>query len=338
MTMKKRFLSLALVCVMALALTACGENANQDSSAQSAPPAADTSASSGTENGGASGETLKVGCIVKFQHEFYTSLMDGAKAAAEELNLEIEAQAPSSPSDVMGQVQLVEDIVTKGVDILLLAPNQPSTLTNILDQATSGGTTLVAVDTDLPDYENKTAFVGTGNKEALYTAATEMAKLLPEGANVIILRGPLGDANHELRAAGATEGLENAGCNVLEVFDAQSTSEKAAAATEDFLLKYQAEGIDGILCCDDDMAVGAATAVEQAGKLNSVKVSGYDGNTSAVEMVGTGRLAFTMAQDPYQMGYQGVMLGYKAHMGEAVDQVVDTGVQVINADNYQDFL
>lgn len=335
MMMKKRFLCFALACMMLLALTACGGKPAEGS--QSAPVSDEPSdASSGTDSG--SGETLKVGCVVKFQHEFYTALMDGAKDAAAELNLEIEAQAPSSPGDVMGQVQLVEDLVTKGVDILLLAPNQPSTLTNILDQATGNGTTLVAVDTNLPDYDKKTAFVGTGNKEALYTAATEMAKLLPQGANVIILRGPLGDANHELRAAGATEGLEAAGCNVLEVFDAQSTSEKAAAATEDFLLKYQAEGIDGILCCDDDMAVGAATAVEQAEKLDTVKVSGYDGNAAAVEMVGSGRLAFTMAQAPYQMGYQAVMLGYKAHMGEPVDEVVDTGVQIINADNYQDFL
>lgn len=322
--MKKRWMSLLLASTMALSLTACGSKGAD-------------SAQSGGDSTADSSEPLKIGVVVKFQHEHYTALMNGAKDAAAELGCEINAQAPSSPSDVMGQVQLVEDMVTKGVDVLLIAPNQPDTLTNILDQAAGKGTTIMAVDTDLPDYDKKTAFVGTGNKEALHTAATELAKQLPKGANVIVLRGPLGDANHELRSAGATEGLEEAGCNVLEVFDAQSTAEKAAAATEDFLLKYQSQGIDGILCCDDEMAVGAVTAVKQAGKLDSIKISGYDGNQAAVEMVGNGELAFDMAQNPYEMGYQAVKEGYKAHNGEKIDEVIDTGVQLITKDNYKEF-
>lgn len=325
--MKKRVFSLLLAGALSMSLAAC-DGTGETSTTPSPDAAQDISQADG----------LKVGCVVKFQHEHFTAVMDGAKAAAEELGLEIDAQAPSSPTDVMGQVQLVEDMVTSGVDILLITANQPDTLTNIMDQAASKGTTIVAVDTDLPDYANKIAYVGTGNKNALKTAATELASRLPEGANVIVLRGPLGDTNHELRSEGAVEGLTEAGCNILEVFDAQSTAEKAAAATEDFLLKYQSQGVDAILCCDDEMAVGAVTAIKQAGKLDTIQVSGYDGNQAAVELVGAGELTFTMAQNPYQMGYQAVMNGYHAHMGESFDSEVDTGVQLITQENYQEFL
>lgn len=329
--MKKRLLSMLLTGAALLSMAACGGGTAPQTDGE---PAADGTAQ-GTDT---PGEALKVGCVVKFQHEHYTALMDGARAAAGELGLEIDAQAPSSPSDVMGQVQMVEDLVAKGIDILLLAPNQPDTLTNVLDEAAAKGITIVAVDTDIPEYDKKACFVGTGNKEAVKYSATELAKLLPGGANVIVLRGPLGDANHELRSAGAVEGLEEAGCNVLEVFDAQSTAEKAAAATEDFLLKYKEMGIDAFLCCDDEMAVGAVTAIKQADKLDTIKVSGYDGNAAAVQMVGAGEMAFDLAQNPYQMGYQGVMNGYKAHNGETVEPVIDTGVQMITKDNYQDFV
>ena len=54
-------------------------------------------------------------------------------------------------------------------------------------------------------------------------------------------------------------------------------------------------------------------------------------------MVGNGELAFDMAQNPYEMGYQAVKEGYKAHNGEKIDEVIDTGVQLITKDNYKEF-
>lgn len=335
--MRKKLISVVLALTLAGLLCGCGggDGTKEEASGSGDTTAKETEQESGSD---AKGETLKIGCVVKFQHEFYTSLMEGAKKAADELGCEIETMAPSSPSDVTGQVQMVEDLVAKGIDILLIAPNQAETLKNVFDVAVEKGVKIIAVDTDLPDYENKTAFVGTGNYEAVKYGATELSKLLPDGANVVVLRGPLGDANHELRSAGAVDGLEEAGCNVLEVFDAESTAEKASAAAEDFLLKYKSEGIDAFLCCDDEMAVGTVTAIKQAGKGEDILVTGYDGNAAAVEMVGSKDMAFDLAQNPFEMGYQGVEVGVKAMKGEAFEETVDTGVQIITKDNYKDFL
>lgn len=336
--MKRRILAVITMLAMLVTLGACG-GAEKEPAAGADDSGEGNTAKETDETAAADDqESLKIGCVVKFQHEFYTSLMDGAKQAAEEMGCEIETMAPSSPSDVTGQVQMVEDLVAKGIDILLIAPNQAETLKNVFDTAVGKGVKIVAVDTDLPDYEDKTAFVGTGNYEAVKFGAAELAALLPEGANVVVLRGPLGDANHELRSAGAVDGLEEAGCNVLEVFDAESTAEKASAATEDFLLKYKSEGIDAFLCCDDEMAVGAVTAIKQAGKADDILVTGYDGNEAAVELVGSGEMAFDLAQNPFEMGYQGVSVGIKAVRGEDFEDTVDTGVQVITKENYTDFL
>lgn len=335
--MKKKILAAIMALAMLGTLSACGGSTTKQTS-----EGTDSSEANTSEEAAASKEddqtAIKIGCVVKFQHEFYTALMDGAKQAAEEMGCEIETMAPSSPSDVTGQVQMVEDLVAKGIDILLIAPNQAETLKNVLDTAVAKGVKIVAVDTDLPDYEDKTAFVGTGNYEAVKYGAAELTALLPEGANVVVLRGPLGDANHELRSAGAVDGLEEAGCNVLEVFDAESTAEKASAATEDFLLKYKNEGIDAFLCCDDEMAVGAVTAIKQAGKAEDILVTGYDGNAAAVELVGSQEMAFDLAQNPFEMGRKGVEVGVKAVKGEDFESTIDTGVQIITKENYTDFL
>lgn len=342
--MKKSLLcmlmALAMCCMM---FAACSGGASSSAAASEAAPASSAAAVSDAGEAwstapAAEGESLLVGCVVKFQHPHFTAMMNGAKDASAELGYECDAMAPGSVTDVMQQVQMVEDLVARNVDILLLCPNQPDTLVNVLNEADAKGITVVMIDTDMPEFEPRVAFVGSDAHESFVTAANELSSRLEEGSNVIILRGPLGDNTHETRTAGAVEGFEANGMNILEVFDAGSTAEGAAAAAEDFMLKYKEEGIDAILCTDGEMAVGTATAVKQAGKSGEILISGYDGNEATVEMVGAGDVTFDMAQNPYDMGYKGVMLGNDARDGKEVPEITDTGVLMITQDNYEDFL
>ena len=281
-------------------------------------------------------DTVNVGCVVKFQHEYYEALMQGAQDACDEYDgWEFTGMAPSSPDDIDGQVSMVEDMVTTGVDVLLVAPNQETTLYNAFDTAIEAGTILIAVDTDISGYEGKTAFCGTSNKSALHYAAELMSEIAGEGANVILIRGPLGDANHEARAAGATEGIEDTGMNLLAVKDCSTTAEGAASAMEDFIIQYQDE-IDAVICCDDDLCAGAIQALRQAG-YTDVPVSGFDGTAVGIQNVADGYEAFDLSQDPYNMGYLAVKTAYAVLNGEEYEENIDTGVQVITIDNYKDF-
>ncbi len=334
---KKSVLAVLLATAMVGTMIGCGSSSSSDSKESSATTASSKSMTATSQGDGAEKtEELSVGCVVKFQHEFFSALMQGAEDASNELGLSFKGVAPKAVDDVDGQVAAVEDMVISGVDILLVAPSQEETLYKAFDEAVASGAKIIAVDTDLTGYEGKTAYAGTNNKEAMKTAGTELAKLLPEGANVIILRGHLGDATHEMRSEGATEGLEEAGCNILEVKDCGSTAEKAAAAMEDFMVKYP-DQIDGVLCCDDDTAAGAIQAIKQAGMMDSITVSGFDGTKVGINNVADGAQAFDLSQNPYEMGYQGVYAGYAAIKGDSFEEEIDTGVQMITIDNYKDF-
>lgn len=162
-----------------------------------------------------------------------------------------------------------------------------------------------------------------------------MSEKVGEGANVILIRGALGDANHEARAAGATRGIEDFGMNLLGVKDCTTTAEGAAAAMEDFITMYQ-DDIDAVICCDDDMAAGAIQALRQAG-YEDVPVSGFDGTSVGIENVAAGYELFDLSQNPYNMGYTAVQTAHAVLNGEEYEKTIDTGVQVITIDNYTDF-
>ncbi len=93
-----------------------------------------------------------------------------------------------------------------------------------------------------------------------------------------------------------------------------------------------------IVCChNDDTAAGASNAVKQLG-LKDVIIVGFDGNQSGVQNIIDGNITATCAQAAYTMGYQAVETALKAIKGETVDTFVDTGCEVITADNAEEYL
>lgn len=322
-----------LAAMMCVSLAACGGDSGGSSNGSGA---ADTQGASQSDSGTPAQEPLKIGVIAKYQHEFYMTMFDGARKAAEELGASIECNNPSSPQDAMVQVQQVEDIVAKNVDILVIVPNQPDTLASALAKAHEQGITIVAADTDF-DYEYKVSYAGTGNEEAGSTVAERLCENLPDDANVVVMRGPLGGVSFDQRVAGVTKTLEAKGVNILEVVDAESVADKAASKTEDLIQKY-GEKMNAIICLDDNMTPGAVTAIRQANMIGKILVTGFDAGSSVLEMIKSGEVLLDVAQNPYNMGYEAVMAGFAAHNGETVDPIIDTGVTVIDASNVDEHL
>lgn len=324
--MKKK-LQMLLAGAICISLAACsgGNSAGEDSSEAEAPSESVSEA-----------QSLRIGVVAKYQHEFYMTMFEGAKQAGKEIGASVEVTNPTSPTDAMMQVQMVEDMVAKGVDVLVIVPNQPDTLSAALAKAQEKGVAIVAADTDF-EYEHKVAYAGTGNEAAGETVAEYLIKELPENANVIVMRGPLGGVSFDQRVAGVTKKLEAEGVNILEIVDAESMADKAAAKTEDLIQKY-GEQINAIICLDDNMTPGAVTAIKQAGMTGKILVTGFDAGSSVLEMIQSGDVLLDVAQNPYEMGYQAVLAGAKAHAGEAVDPVIDTGVTVIDKSNVDEHL
>ena len=329
MKTKKRWISGLLTAVMLFSLCACS--------------------STDTGSGDACGETaeggskpvseLKVGVVMKSFDEFQQAVMDGATAAAVEAGIpeeNVTCVAPNNESEIMAQVTSVEDMISQNVDILLVAANQADTLMNPLTTAAEKGIKIVMVDTDAPDFTEKVTYIGTDNYEAGYEGAKEFGTRLGGGKNVVILRGKLGDPNHEKRTEGLIAGLEETGNTVLETQDANCESDKAANAMEAFMTKYP-DQIDAVMVTSDSMAVGAAQAIKAAGLGDRIQVCGFDGFQAAIDLVGTGEISMIIAQRPEEIGRKGIECGLGALEGETYDSYINTGIEIIDSSNYQDY-
>lgn len=321
---KKRLLALLMAGAMAVSMTACG---GSDNSASGSGAAASGS--------GAAGGDKEFTIVVKsLADQYWVLLKAGAEAKAKELGVKVNVIGPNAESEVQQQVDMIQNAIGAGVDGLAIAPSSPDTVLPVLEQADSAGIPVIAVDTDLPNYENKKSFIGTGNEAAGKQGGEYAAELVGEGAKAIILRGRAGDTTHDDREKGFKEGLEAGGVEVLEVRDCMSEAEKAMNAMQDLMNRY--DQIDVVCTTADSMAQGAQRAIENAGE--DIPVIGFDGTIPVAELIAQGSvIKGSVAQAPYTMGELAVESLLKLVNGEEIEERIDSGTQMVTPDNAADF-
>ena len=140
-----------------------------------------------------------------------------------------------------------------------------------------------------------------------------------------------------MRREGYEAACEEAGITVLDALSGHITTAGATKTMEDLLNAYP-DQIDIVLCHNDDTAIGAMNACKSAG-VEDMIIVGFDGNASAVDLILAGEMVkATVAQQPYEMGYQAVEAALKAINGETVEEVINAPVTVVTAENGQEYL
>lgn len=327
MTMKKRFMSMALAGVMCAGMLAgCGSSSS--------------TAESGSGASASSDDAYNISVIVKLTDGHFNKVIAGAKAYADEHdNVNVEILSPTSATAYDEQTNMIETSLGSDYDAVVIAPQQSAAAAT---QVANTDKVIVALDTDF-ESDKKSAFVGTGNKEAAKSggvAAVEAAKAAGvEKLTAVILTGVQGDETHDARLEGYTEGVEEAGGEVLEVQYCDALAEKAATATEGVMQKYP-DGVDIILSTNDDMVMAAVKVVQDSGNAAYEKtiLCGFDGNQAAIEAIQDGTLAMDVAQLGFDMGYKAVEAAVSVLDGGSVESFIDSGAKVVSTENVDEYV
>jgi simple sugar transport system substrate-binding protein len=346
----------------ALAVAACGDDndtADEPTTAESAtdapatdppatdppatdppatdPPATDPPATDPptTDGSATASEEVSVAFITKFPVDFFTA-MDASAAAYAEANpgIAIEYFSCQTPSDTDCQIAQIEDSVTKGFDAIVITPMGVEVIP-ALDAAADSGVKVVLVDNDLADFTKKTAVAATDNVVGGQLAGEYLASVLKEGDTIGLMEGVRGVPALDARIQGVVDALEGTGVEVI-MGGAETKCDSAQGATvaEDLLTREP--NLTAIYSACDDPAIAAATVVADQGK--EVLVMGYDGLPTAAQAIIDGDMTATIAQFPGRMAALGVEAAVKAVRGEAVEPFIDTGTELVTADNAADFL
>lgn len=266
--------------------------------------------------------------------EYWQTVKSGIDKAAAELGWTIDVQGPAAETEIAEQVQQLETMLAAKPDAIIIAPLDGDAVIGAINSTGYEGI-VIFCDTNA-NYEKKVSFVGTANDVAAESGGVfGIEKVGAANVKALIIYGQEGDNTSNLRKAGYEKALADAGLTPVAMLSGNNTTDGATKVMEDQLVANP--GINLVLCMNDDTAIGALNAVKSAGK-TGITIVGFDGNQSAIELVATGDLAGTVAQQPKEMGYLSVMTAVKALRGEKVEMNVVVPTVVINSENYKDFL
>jgi len=323
--MKKRVLAMLIVMTMGIMLTGCDKEEAETTNANV------STGESGTAPGEAkkAGKDIRIAAVFKtLNSEYWGNAKDGAQAAADELGIECTILGANDETQITEQVTIFEEQLSLGIDALVAAPIEESAVIGALESYVDS-VPIIFVDSDAA-LDGKKAFVGTGNTAAAKLGGGYIADLLDEGSKVVLIGGQQGESTSSERIQGFEEAMEKAGIEILETQYGKNVADSAMAVMEDLLTKYPGE-IDAVLSMNDDMALGCMEAVEASGE--DILILGFDGNKAALEAIAAGGMTCTVAQQPFDMGYQAVMQAYEAALGNEIEAIQEVDVVLINKDN-----
>lgn len=325
----KKIFALILALVMALSLVACGGG---DTNTETQEPA-NTEANEPTETG--TGD-VEIAVVLKtLASEYWGYVKAGCDAAAADLGVKVTVVGPGAESEIEQQVAMIEQQLAS-CDAIVVAPNDAGAAAAALQTAIDAGTPVLSVDTNV-GIAGQTSFVGTSNVDAAYEGGIWAIDQVGTDAKAVVIYGQEGDNTSNMRREGYEKACSEKGVEVLSALSGQNTTDGATKTMEDLLNAYP-DQIDIVLCHNDDTAIGAMNACKSAG-VTDITIVGFDGNASAVDLILAGELVkATVAQQPYEMGYQAVEAALKAINGESVDEVINAPVQVVTAENGQAYL
>jgi ribose transport system substrate-binding protein len=269
-------------------------------------------------------------------HEFWKTVHAGAVKSAREEKVEIIWQGPPKEDDRKGQIEVVQNFVSRKVSAMVLAPLDEAALARPVEAAAKRGIPVVIIDSDLRS-KAFSSFVATDNFAAGKLAAKHMAEALGGEGRILVMRYLEGSASNSHRENGFLEGLREfaPGCSVVSSNQyAGVTAESALKTAQNLLNKYAA--VDGIFTPNAPTTFGMLRALQIAGRAGKTKLVGFDATEPLLQAMQSGEIAGLVVQDPFRMGYLGVKTALAALRGEKVAKRVDTGARFITAQNLSD--
>lgn len=263
---------------------------------------------------------------------FYLFLVKGAQDRAKELGYEIDYQGPSTETDLTGQVDLVRNITAKKPAGILLAALDTKALIPPVTEAVNAGVPVVMVDSGI-DSDVPYGSITCDNYDGGYRAGIHMAKILGEKGTVANLGIQAGSVSAQ-RSVGFNDAI--AQYPNMKVLPVQWTNADAATsmniATD--LLTGNPD-LKGFFSACAPTAVGICQALKGKGLDKKVKVITFDPSPELLPLFEDGTINAIIAQDPYQMGYQGVDMIDKVRKGEKIEnKKIELPPVLITPENY----
>ncbi len=291
---------------------------------------------SGTRRKKGPNEPIKIGFSMDtLKEERWQRDRDLVEKRARELGMEVNVQVANGDDSL--QIKQAENLLTQGVDVLMVAPHNGEVAASIVEAAHRQGVPVIAYDrlirnSDVDLYISHQV-VKMGEMQARYL----LEHVNKKPANFVIVGGSPTDHNAVLLHEGQMNVLKPAidRGDVKIVTDQYAKEWQASAALNivENALTQANNQVDAVVCSNDGTARGAVQALEGQNLAGKVLVSGQDADLASLKLIVEGKQTMTVYKSIQPLAYGAVDAAIKLARGEqvATTETIDNGAKKVPA-------
>ena len=282
----------------------------------------------------ATGGTPKVGLVMKsLANEFFKDMQEGAvRYAKDRGGFELIPVGIQSETDIDGQIAAVENLITRNVDAIVIAPADSRALLPPVARAIKAGIKVINIDVAFdPESMKKrgidVAFVGPDNREGARMSGDVLGQALGKGGKVVVIEGNPGAENATQRKLGFGDAIASNGLVLLDSRTAHLETEEANSVFSNMLTAHP--DIQGVMAANDSMALGVVKAIAASSAKGRVKVVSFDDIPALRPLLDDGEVLATVDQFGAQLASNGVDQALKEIAGQTLTGWVKTPLKLV---------
>jgi ABC-type sugar transport system substrate-binding protein len=294
--------------VVAVALTAaCGSSSSGSTDASGSPSAS---------------ESKSIGAsMINLRDPDLVIMSDAMQAEADASGTKLELL--DTKGDVPTELQLIEDLITRKPNAIIMQALDGEASQQAAKQVNAAGIPLFTLSTDFAEGNTLKieSYIGVDDTEAGKIQGTYVNDQLPNGGKILYIVGTYGASWTDRRKAGFEE-VVNSNIEVAQEIQANGSRDEGKKVMEDMLTRFGPDsGISGVVCHNDEMCIGAASAIAEAKRQAEFKfVIGVDGTSAGYTAIKEGGMTATVRQDSAGQGTKAIEVINEFLAGKTVDK------------------
>lgn len=325
--MNKRTLTLCSFLLGASLIAGCGGGANTA-----------TNAGANAGNAAQTGKEIKLAFVTNNASDYWTIARKGVEKADGELDdVKVEFKLPGEGT-AAEQKRIIDDLTSTGIQGIAISPVDPDNQTQLIND-TAKKALVITQDSDAPS-SDRALYIGTDNVAAGRQAGELVKEALPNGGKIMVFVGKSDARNAAERYQGLKEALKDSKVEIIDIRTDDTDRARAKTNAADTLTKYP--DIAGMVGLWSYNGPAILNAVKDANKLDKVKIICFDEEDETLAGVKEGSIFATVVQQPYEFGYQSVILMSKIIKGDKsvipANKQINVPTLVVKKDTVEAFI
>ncbi|HEY0222854.1 MAG TPA: substrate-binding domain-containing protein [Lactovum miscens] len=314
----KKIVLTAITAVAVITLAACGgtgisNSSEKDSSIAQKKPS-----------------ELKIGVSISTTNNPYFVSMDNAITSMAK-NDGTKITVSDAQNDSATQLNDVQNFVSQNVDAILINPVDSDAIVSAIKAANNANIPVICMDRGA-NGGTVLATVASDNVKAGKMAAAAVEKYVGKDAKILELSGTPGASSTIDRGNGFNDEAKSIGLSILSSQSANFDRTTALNTTQNMLQSHK--DVQAIFAQNDEMALGAAKAIQSAGM--KVAIFGIDGEDETHTAIKDGTIMATVAQQPAKIGQMALQAVFDHFDGKKVSKTIDSPIYLVTKDNVND--